>query len=164
MQLLAALTLLLAQAAAPILPAATPTLPAAAPTLPAAAPTHAVATSGTTPSPEPGHGASSRAELAESLAVLRQWDLLRARAWSVADAHALRSLYVPRSAAGRADVRLLRVYTSSGVVVRRLVTQVFAVTVLQRGNGSLRLSVFDRVAGGELVRHGRSATLSSRRA
>jgi hypothetical protein len=143
MHLLAVLTLLLAQAAA--------------------APTPAALTAGTTPAAEPVHRASSRADLAESLGVLRQWDLLRAQAWAAADAHALRSLYVPRSAAGRADVRLLRAYTSRGAVVRRLVTQVFAVRVLRRGAASLRLSVFDRVAGGQLVRHGRATTLASSR-
>jgi len=60
-------------------------------------------------------------------------------------------------------VRLLRAYTSRGVVARRLVTQVFAVRVVRRGAATLRLSVFDRVAGGQLVRHGRASPLDSSR-
>ena len=143
MQLLVVLTLLVAQAAG--------------------APTQAALASGTTISAEPVHRPSARADLAEGLAVLRRWDQLRAQAWAAPDAHALRSLYVPRSAAGRADLRLLRAYTVRGVVVRRIVTQVFAVRVLRHGSATLRLSVFDHVAGGQMVRHGRAAPLGSSR-
>ena len=74
---------------------------------------------------------SPRADLVDALEVLHAWDTRRARAWAEADADALRALYVRGSAAGRADVRLLRAYAARGLVVRRLVTQVFAVRVLR---------------------------------
>jgi hypothetical protein len=101
--------------------------------------------------------------LVEALAVLHGWDALRSRAWTAGDPEALRSLYVRGSAAGRADVRLLRAYDERGVVVRRIQTQVFAVRVLRRDAGTLVLRVFDRVAGGELVQDGHAAPLHSSR-
>ena len=102
-------------------------------------------------------------DLVAGLAVLRAWDARRARAWSRSDEDGLRALYVPGSAARRADVRLLRDYRDRGLVVRRLVTQVFAVAVRHRGPEVLRLRVFDRVAGGEVVRRGRTEPLGSTR-
>ena len=73
----------------------------------------------------------------------------------------LRRLYVAGSRAGRADVRLLREYAASGTRLQRLTTQVFAVDVLDRAPGRLRLRVVDRVAGGEVVRAGRVSALRS---
>ena len=73
----------------------------------------------------------TRSELVDALEVLHEWDVRRARAWARADLDALRALYVRGSGAGRADVRLLRAYRARGLVVRRLVTQVFAVRVLR---------------------------------
>jgi hypothetical protein len=102
-----------------------------------------------------------RSDVADALAVLHAWDTRRARAWAASDGEALRSLYVRGSGAGRRDVRLLRAYEARGSVVRRLVTQVFAVTVLRRGSTTIRLRVFDRVAGGEVVRDGHVRALSS---
>jgi hypothetical protein len=99
-------------------------------------------------------GTSTRTHLVEALEVLRAWDSDRALAWAQADPGALRALYVRGSGAGRADVRLLRAYRARGLVVRQLVTQVFAVRVLRRNDTSIRLRVFDRVAGGEVLEHG----------
>lgn len=109
----------------------------------------------------PSPGVDQRADLVVGLEVLREWDARRARAWAVGDELALRSLYVRGSAAGEADVGLLRSYAERRVVVRRLVTQVFAVRVLRRDATTVRLQVFDRVAGGEVVRRGRPARLRS---
>lgn len=112
------------------------------------------------PASGPPSGAP-RSDLVSSLEVLHGWDDRRAAAWAEGDVAALRSLYAPGSRAGRADVRLLRAYVARGVVVRRLVTQVFAVEVVHRDATSVRLRVFDRVAGGEVVRHGRVEPLGS---
>src|SRR4051794_14158665 len=76
--------------------------------------------------------AAPRPGLLAALDVLHGWDDRRAEAWAGADESALRSLYLPGSAAGQADVGMLRAYEQRGVVVRRLVTQVFAVRVLRR--------------------------------
>lgn len=104
-----------------------------------------------------------RPGLVEALVVLHGWDARRSRAWAAGDAQALGSLYVRGSAAGRADVRLLRAYGARGVVVRRIQTQVFAVRVLHRDIRTLGLRVFDRVAGGELVLDGHATALRSSR-
>ena len=109
----------------------------------------------------PASSATARPDLLEALTVLHDWDARRARAWTTDDTRALRSLYVPGARAGQADVHLLNAYRAQGLGVRRLVTQVYAVRVLHRGTGSLGLSVFDRVAGGELVRGRHAVTLRS---
>jgi len=106
---------------------------------------------------------TERTDLIEALQILHAWDAGRARAWSEVDTHALRSLYVSGARAGRADLRLLRAYRVRGFVVRRLVTQVFAVRVLHRDSLAMELSVFDRVAGGEVVRDGHAVALHSSR-
>ena len=106
---------------------------------------------------------TTRTDLVNALEVLHDWDAQRERAWAQADPRALRRLYVPGSAAGRADIRLLRAYRSHGLVVQRLVTQVFAVRVLRDDASSLRLRVFDRVAGGEVLEHGEVVPLRSSR-
>lgn len=103
----------------------------------------------------------NRAEVVHGLEVLHAWDLRRAQAWAQVDAAALRSLYVPGSGAGRADLRLLRAYTARELVVRRIVTQVFAVSVLRRDGTAMRLRVVDRVAGGEVVVGGHTIALRS---
>jgi len=107
---------------------------------------------------------ATRIDLVKALEVLHEWDADRARAWAQADPDALRALYVRGSGAGRADVQLLRAYRARGLVVRRLVTQVFAVRVLRTTYASLRLRVFDRVAGGEVLEHGMVTLLRSSRA
>jgi hypothetical protein len=93
-------------------------------------------------------------ELVAALEVLHEWDVRRARAWSRGDLDALGALYVRGSGARRADVRMLRAYRAQGLVVRRLVTQVFSVLVLHSDGTALRVRVFDRVAGGEVLDHG----------
>jgi hypothetical protein len=120
--------------------------------------------------PTPGHPvgqpvtAGSRGQdLVVALEVLHGWDARRAEAWATVDEEAVRSLYVSGSLAGRADVRLLRAYADRGLVVRRLVTQVFAVRLLHRDAESVRLRVFDRVAGGEVTREGDPEPLGSSR-
>lgn len=105
--------------------------------------------------------ATPRADVGHALEVLHAWDARRAAAWAGSDVDALRSLYVSGSGAGRVDARLLRSYQARGFVVRRLVTQVFAVRVLHRDPKSLRLRVFDRVAGGRLIGDGRARPLPS---
>ena len=116
-----------------------------------------VASAGTAASP------SRREDLVQALEVLHAWDGQRASAWASVDAPALRSLYVRGSSAGRADARLLRAYAARGLVVRRIVTQVFAVKVLRQDASSMRLRVLDRVAGGELVEDGHAMALGSSR-
>ncbi|MET0840128.1 MAG: hypothetical protein ABWY19_15200 [Marmoricola sp.] len=99
-------------------------------------------------------GATGRADGRGTREVLHAWDERRAVAWARSEEAELRSLYAPGSGAGRADVRMLRSWTSRGLVVRRLVTQVFGVRVLRHEPGAISLRVLDRVAGG-LVSDGR---------
>jgi hypothetical protein len=55
--------------------------------------------------------------------------------------------------------QLLRRYLARGLVVRHLRMQLFAVHVLQRTGGTLRVRVTDRVAGGVAVAAGRRLRL-----
>jgi hypothetical protein len=87
-------------------------------------------------------------DLLAASSVLHAWDARREAAWAFSDPAALRALYVPGSSAARSDVRLLRDYTRHRLVVRRIVTQVFALKVLQRDSAHLTVRVVDRVAGG----------------
>jgi hypothetical protein len=96
----------------------------------------------------------ARADVREALSVLHGWDDRRAVAWARSDEVELRSLYARGSRAAMADVRLLRSWTARGLVVRRLVTQVFGVRVLRQTPRRLTVRVLDRVAGG-LVTDGR---------
>ena len=104
-----------------------------------------------------------RADLRHALAVLHRWDDRRAQAWAESDVSALRSLYVSHSTAARSDVRLLRSYTARGLVVRRIVTQVFGVRVLRSSPDRLVIRVLDRVAGGQVDEGGRVLALPSSR-
>jgi hypothetical protein len=56
---------------------------------------------------------------------------------------------------------MLRAYRARGLVVRRLVTQVFAVRVQHSDGTSLQVRVFDRVAGGEVLDRGHTKPLRS---
>ncbi len=98
--------------------------------------------------------------------MLHAWDARREAAWASSDPAALRALYVPGSSAARSDVRLLRDYTRHRLVVRRIVTQVFALKVLQRDSAHLAVRVVDRVAGGVVATLGslRKDEVLSRRA
>ena len=108
-----------------------------------------VAPSASAAGPRPTSAA--RVGVRHALTVLHGWDDRRARAWARSDESAVRALYVAGSDAARSDVRLLRSYTARGLVVRRLVTQVFGVRVLRRDRGIIVVRVLDRVAGGLVV-------------
>ena len=101
--------------------------------------------------PAPTAAPASVPARSQALDVLHGWDDARSHAWARGDVAALRRLYVAGSAAGRADVRLLRRYLARGLVVRQLRMQVFAVHVIRRDVGILRVRVTDRVAGGVAV-------------
>lgn len=101
--------------------------------------------------------------LREALAVLRRWDTRREQAWRNRDAEALAVLYVPGSEAARSDLRLLRSYTSRGLVVRRMQTQLLAIEVLRRSPTAIRVRVLDRVAGGEVTAGDRRMSLRGTR-
>ncbi|HET7355921.1 MAG TPA: hypothetical protein VFJ09_04510 [Nocardioidaceae bacterium] len=79
-------------------------------------------------------------------AVLHAWDRRRAHAWATGDEQALADLYTAGSAAGRADVAMLRAYLNRGLRVTGLRMQVFAVRVLDHRPGLWRLRVTDRLA------------------
>ncbi|WP_436701915.1 hypothetical protein [Nocardioides sp. BYT-33-1] len=108
--------------------------------------------------------AAARVEVARavgSLAVLRDWDRARSRAWAEADPAALRRLYAPGSAAGRRDVAMLRAWLRRGLRVEGLAMQVLAVELRRRTDDRIVLVVTDRVADGSVIRAGpgESATL-----
>lgn len=86
-----------------------------------------------------------------SLAVLRDWDRARAAAWAAGDPAALRDLYAPGSAAGRADVAMLRRWTARGLRVEGMAMQVLAVELRLRTERRLVLVVTDRLVGAVAV-------------
>jgi hypothetical protein len=81
-----------------------------------------------------------------ALRVLAEWDARRATAWASGDLRALGRLYVDGSAAGAADVALLRRYLARGLVVRGLRMQVLRARVLTSRPRLLEVEVTDRVA------------------
>ena len=86
-----------------------------------------------------------------SLAVLRDWDRARAAAWEDGDPAALRDLYARGSAAGRADVAMLRRWTDRGLRVEGMSMQVLAVELRLRTDRRLVLVVTDRLVGAVAV-------------
>ncbi|HVK30149.1 MAG TPA: hypothetical protein VM575_17555 [Nocardioides sp.] len=86
-----------------------------------------------------------------SLAVLRDWDRARAAAWEAGDPAALRALYAPASAAGRADVAMLRRWSARGLRVEGMAMQVLAVELQLRTGRRLVLVVTDRLVGAVAV-------------
>lgn len=86
-----------------------------------------------------------------SLAVLRDWDRARAAAWAAGDPAALRGLYAPGSAAGRADVAMLRRWTARGLRVEGMTMQVLSVELRLRTDRRLVLVVTDRLVGAVAV-------------
>lgn len=82
----------------------------------------------------------------DALVVLRDWDRRRAAAWAAGDERALERLYAGRSAAGLADVALLRRYEARGLVVHGMTMQVLAARRLKRTSRVLELEVTDRLA------------------
>lgn len=115
--------------------------------------------------PSPGAGppvvaadGADAALLREATEALRTWDVARARAWARADLTALAALYAPGSAAGEADVAMLRRWRERGLAVAGLRTQVLGVRVLDAAPSptggppdQLVLAVTDRLAGGQAV-------------
>jgi hypothetical protein len=89
-----------------------------------------------------------------ALAVLHAWDHRRGEAWAAGDAAALARLYTARSAAGAADVALLRRYVARGLVVRDLRMQLLRARVLVHRPRLLELEVTDRLAAGRAARPG----------
>jgi len=93
--------------------------------------------------------ADRRAESA--LAILRDWDAARARAWASGDVTALLELYAPGSAAGAHDAAMLTAYVDRGLVVEGMRTQVMAASVEWLGPHRIVLVVTDRLARGTAV-------------
>ena len=84
-------------------------------------------------------------------AVLHDWDDRRTRAWASADPHALRSLYVPGSAAGRADAAMLQAWHRRGLRVVGMRMQVLDLDVRRASDERLDLVVTDRLVGAVTV-------------
>jgi len=83
--------------------------------------------------------------------VLRAWDEQRAEAWARGDPALLAALYAPGSRAGRRDRAMLEAWTSRGLVVRGLRTQLLEVRTVRRSPSAWTLRVTDRQAGGVAV-------------
>ncbi|WP_141007254.1 hypothetical protein [Nocardioides humi] len=113
--------------------------------------------SGTTPAGPaavlaPAAGRVDVARAVGSLAVLRDWDRSRSRAWADGDTAALRRLYVAGSAAGDRDVAMLRAWLRRGLRVEGMAMQVLAVELRKRTDRRIVLVVTDRLAAGVAVR------------
>ena len=101
------------------------------------------------------HPSAARLVRSGPAAVLASWDERRAVAWAEGDARALLRLYADGSAAGAADVRLLRDYLRRGLRVEGMATQLLALRVVARSPGRrLEVVVTDRVVGAEAVGSG----------
>lgn len=87
----------------------------------------------------------------EAAAVLHAWDERRATAWADGDVTALRSLYVPGSATGRADVAMLRAWVARGLRVEGSSMQLLRVEVRRTDGSRLTLVVTDRLVGAVAV-------------
>jgi hypothetical protein len=83
--------------------------------------------------------------------VLHAWDARRADAWAHGDLAALRALYVRRSAAGRADLAMLRAWRARGLRVVGLHEQLLELRVRAATGSRLVLVVTDRVASAYAV-------------
>jgi hypothetical protein len=111
-----------------------------------------------------GRPVAGPATLPRELAVLLAWDRRRSAAWARGDPGALRALYRPGSATGRADVRMLQAYAARGLRLRGLTTQVLACDLVRGSPARMRLLVSDRVVSGRVVGRGMSAPLPRDRA
>ncbi len=87
-----------------------------------------------------------------SLAVLRDWDRSRARAWAEGDVRALRALYERGSPVGVRDVAMLRAWLRRGLRVEGMAMQVLAVELRRRTDRRIVLVVTDRLSGAVGVR------------
>ncbi len=88
---------------------------------------------------------------AQPTAVLHDWDDRRAAAWSAGDVAGLRALYVPGSAAGRADVAMLRAWRERGLRVEGMRMQLLDLDVRRASDARLDLVVTDRLTGAVAV-------------
>lgn len=84
-------------------------------------------------------------------AVLHDWDDRRAAAWSAGDVAGLRTLYVPGSAAGHADVAMLRAWRERGLRVEGMRMQLLDLDVRRASDARLDLVVTDRLTGAVAV-------------
>jgi hypothetical protein len=84
-------------------------------------------------------------------AVLHDWDDRRAAAWAAGEPSALRSLYVPGSGAGHADVAMLRSWRERGLRVEGSRMQLLDLDVRRASAGRLELVVTDRLTGAVAV-------------
>lgn len=80
------------------------------------------------------------------VAVLQQWDRLRAQAWAAGDAETLRALYVRGSRAGERDVAMLRRWRERGVRIVELEVQVLRGRVVARSPRRVTVEVSERLA------------------
>lgn len=84
-------------------------------------------------------------------AVLHHWDEGRAAAWAAGEPSALRALYVPDSAVGRADVEMLGAWHDRGLRVRGMRMQLLDLDVRRASTARLDLVVTDRLTGAVAV-------------
>lgn len=96
----------------------------------------------------------SLTEAAASVAVLRDWDRARSRAWAHGDVPALRRLYLTGAVAGERDAAMLRAWVDRGLRVRGMSMQVAAVELCARTDRRIVLLVTDRLAGAVAVPRG----------
>lgn len=88
---------------------------------------------------------------ARALAVLRRWDVRRARAWSSGDPAALGRLYIPGSRTGAHDTADLRRWVGRGLRVTGIHQQVASVVLSRRSLHRMILVVNDRTVDGIAV-------------
>lgn len=82
-----------------------------------------------------------------SLAVLRDWDSARAKAWASGDVRALRRLYVSGSVAGRRDARMLRSWLGRGLTVHGMRMQISRIELRAHTATRMAFLITDRLAG-----------------
>lgn len=100
---------------------------------------------------------------ADALALLREWDRQRARAWTDGDTASLAALYTRGSLSGRHDLAMLEAYQARGLRVAGLRTQVLSATLRSWTPGRVVLEVTDRVVGAHAVGRGSQIDLPSDR-
>ena len=104
----------------------------------------------TTPAVSPNAPLTSPHALS-AVQVLHAWDERRSAAWAAGDAGALARLYTRGSAAGAADVAMLRAWRARGLRVEDLRMQLLAIETRRRTPHRLVLLVSDRLASGVAV-------------
>lgn len=90
-------------------------------------------------------------QVTRARAVLRTWDRRRAAAWAHADPQALARLYLPTSAAGRRDRRMLSAYRDRGLRVTGMTRQVMRLRVSVVTPRRLEVVVTDRLVDARVV-------------